>query len=52
MVLSGALRMTVGEATDDLEPGDSIVFQANLPHVYENPGPAEACYHDIIIYPR
>jgi transcriptional regulator with XRE-family HTH domain len=52
VVLSGSLRMTVGEGTDDLEPGDSVVFDANLPHVYENPGPSEACYHDIIIYPR
>jgi XRE family transcriptional regulator, regulator of sulfur utilization len=52
VVLSGALRMTVGDNTDDLNAGDSVVFDANLPHVYENPGNAEARYHDVIIYRR
>jgi hypothetical protein len=28
------------------------VFDANKPHVYENPGPAEARYHDLIVYGR
>ena len=52
VVLSGALRMTVGDRADDLGPGDSVVFDANIPHVYENPGSSEARYHDVIIYPR
>jgi len=52
VVLSGALRMTVGDNTDELAAGDSVVFDANLPHVYENPGNAEARYHDVIIYRR
>jgi transcriptional regulator with XRE-family HTH domain len=52
VVLSGTLRMTVGTTTDDLAPGDAIVFDANLPHVYENPGTSDARYHDVIIYPR
>jgi len=52
VVLSGALRMTVGDHTDDLTAGDSVVFDANLPHVYENPGNGEARYHDVIIYRR
>jgi len=52
VVLSGSLRMTVGDHTDELGPGDSVVFDANLPHVYENPGNAEARYHDVIIYKR
>jgi transcriptional regulator with XRE-family HTH domain len=52
VVLSGALRMTVGDNTDELSAGDSVVFDANLPHVYENPGNAEARYHDVIIYRR
>lgn len=52
VVLSGALRMTVGDRTDELAAGDSVVFDANLPHVYENPGNAEARYHDVIIYRR
>ena len=44
--------MTVGDRTDELAAGDSVVFDANLPHVYENPGNAEARYHDVIIYRR
>jgi transcriptional regulator with XRE-family HTH domain len=52
VVLTGSLRMTVGDNTDELAAGDSVVFDANLPHVYENPGSAEARYHDVIIYRR
>jgi XRE family transcriptional regulator, regulator of sulfur utilization len=52
VVLSGTLKMTVGDSVDELAAGDSVVFDANLPHVYENPGASEARYHDIIIYQR
>jgi transcriptional regulator with XRE-family HTH domain len=52
VVLSGSLRLTVGDHTDELTAGDSVVFDANLPHVYENPGSGEARYHDVIIYRR
>jgi transcriptional regulator with XRE-family HTH domain len=51
VVLSGALRMTVGSQSEDLAAGDSMLFDANADHVYENPGSSEARYHDIIIYP-
>jgi transcriptional regulator with XRE-family HTH domain len=52
VVLSGALRMIVGDRTEDLAAGDSIVFHADVKHVYENPGAAESRYHDVIIYKR
>jgi len=52
VVLSGSLRMIVGDHTDELKAGDSVVFDANLPHIYENPGNTEARYHDVIIYRR
>lgn len=52
VVLSGALRLSVGNTTEDLAAGDSIVFNADSKHVYENPGSAEARYHDVIIYKR
>jgi transcriptional regulator with XRE-family HTH domain len=51
IVLSGALRMTVGDHSEELGPGDSMLFNANSPHVYENPGSSEARYHDVIVYP-
>jgi XRE family transcriptional regulator, regulator of sulfur utilization len=52
VVLSGALRLTTGESTFDVGPGDSVLFAADQPHVYENPGGSEARYHDVIIYTR
>jgi XRE family transcriptional regulator, regulator of sulfur utilization len=51
VVLSGSLRMTVGVQSEELAAGDSMLFDANAPHVYENPGSSEARYHDVIIYP-
>ncbi len=52
VVLAGSLRMIVGEVAEDLSTGDSIVFNADTKHVYENPGTAEARYQDLIIYKR
>jgi transcriptional regulator with XRE-family HTH domain len=51
IVLNGGLRMVVGNHSENLAAGDSMLFNANAPHVYENPGSAEARYHDVIIYP-
>jgi transcriptional regulator with XRE-family HTH domain len=51
VVLSGALRMIVGDHVEELAAGDSMLFNANTAHAYENPGSAEARYHDVIIYP-
>ncbi len=52
VVLSGAMRMTVGDHSDELGPGDSVVFDANKPHVYENAGGSESRYHNVIVYGR
>ena len=52
VVLSGALRLTTGDTSFDIGPGDSVLFAADQPHVYENPGGSEARYHDVIIYSR
>jgi len=52
IVLTGSLRMTVGAQGTELAAGDSMLFDANSPHVYENQGPSEARYHDLIIYPQ
>jgi len=52
IVLSGVLKMRVDDEIYDLGPGDSIAFVADRPHVYENPGGAEARYHNLIIYER
>ena len=52
VVLSGLLRVTAGSTVFDLEPGDSIAFPADQPHVYENPANSEARYHNVIVYAR
>jgi transcriptional regulator with XRE-family HTH domain len=52
VVLSGSLRMTVEPESYLLGIGDSLVFPADQQHVYENPGPAEARYHNVIVYRR
>jgi XRE family transcriptional regulator, regulator of sulfur utilization len=50
VVLSGSMKVTVGDHSDELGPGDSMVFDANKPHVYENSGSSEARCHDVIVY--
>ena len=52
IVLTGALRLHVDGETHELAAGDSICFPADRPHVYENPGGAEARYHNLIAYER
>jgi transcriptional regulator with XRE-family HTH domain len=52
VVLSGTIRMHVGDEVHDLTAGDSISFAADVPHSYENAGAAEARYHNLIIYER
>jgi len=52
VVLTGSLRMTVGPESYVLGPGDSLVFQADQPHIYENPAGNESRYHNVIVYRR
>ena len=52
IVLSGLLKMHVGEEVHELGPGDSVAFAADRPHTYENPAGTEARYHNVIIYER
>jgi transcriptional regulator with XRE-family HTH domain len=52
VVLAGSLRMTVGPESYVLGVGDSLVFQADQPHTYENPASNEGRYHNVIVYRR
>ncbi len=51
-VLTGALKLRVGDSVYTLAAGDSVYFQADVPHTYENPGRTEARYYDMIVYAR
>lgn len=52
VVLTGVLRLQTGDETVDLVAGDTVCFQADRPHSYENPGSSEARYHNVIQYSR
>jgi transcriptional regulator with XRE-family HTH domain len=51
-VLTGVLRLRVGDEVYDLTAGDSVYFEADVPHAYENPGRTEARYFNVILYAR
>lgn len=51
-VLTGTLKLHVGEQACELAAGDSVFFEADVPHTYENPGRVEARYLNVIIYSR
>jgi transcriptional regulator with XRE-family HTH domain len=51
VVTKGVLEVTVGrEPPYRLETGDSIVFQADLPHSYANPGTENAVFNLVVQY--
>jgi transcriptional regulator with XRE-family HTH domain len=52
VVLTGSLRLRVGDETYELAAGDSVAFAADRPHVYENPSASDARYHNVIMYER
>jgi transcriptional regulator with XRE-family HTH domain len=52
VVLTGALRVAVGDETHDLAPGDSMFFRADAPHSYESRSSHDTRCIDIISYGR
>lgn len=52
ILLTGALRVTAGDETHELTAGDTLYFQANVPHSYENRSSRESRCIDIIAYVR
>ena len=52
ILLTGALRVRVGDETHDLGPGDSLFFHANTQHSYENRATRESRCIDVIGYGR
>jgi transcriptional regulator with XRE-family HTH domain len=49
-VLMGVLRVTVGDEIHQLSAGDSLFFQADVRHLYENPTTRETRCLDVIGY--
>jgi transcriptional regulator with XRE-family HTH domain len=50
-VAFGAVQITLGEQVFQVEAGDSLQFQADMPHVYENLSAQPADAHLAILYP-
>jgi len=48
IVETGPVRLVCGGATHDLEAGDSVTFDADLPHHFENPGEDEARFYAVV----
>jgi quercetin dioxygenase-like cupin family protein len=52
IVLVGNMRLTVGDAVQEIAAGDSVFFRADTDHTYENVGGREARCINIIHYAR
>jgi transcriptional regulator with XRE-family HTH domain len=52
VVLKGAMRLIVDGVEHELMTGDSIFFQADVPHAYENRGSQEARCINVLHYDR
>ena len=50
VVQSGALALTVDTETHALGTGDAVVFQADVPHAYRNPGAVETVMYLVMTY--
>jgi len=50
VVTAGSLELDVAGDTHHLETGDSILFEADTPHAYRNPGKVEAVMYLVMTY--
>jgi transcriptional regulator with XRE-family HTH domain len=50
VVTAGALEIDVAGDTHRLETGDSILFEADTPHAYRNPGKVETVMYLVMTY--
>jgi transcriptional regulator with XRE-family HTH domain len=48
VVESGPVRFVCGGAAHDLREGDSVTFDADLPHHFENPSDGEARFYAVV----
>jgi transcriptional regulator with XRE-family HTH domain len=52
VVTAGTVEVTVGAESRMLATGDAILFEADVPHVYRNPGTVEAVMYLVMTYAR
>ena len=51
-VQAGTIELSVAGEEHRLAAGDAILFEADAPHVYANPGPSEAVMYLVMTYAR
>lgn len=50
VVTSGTVEITVQRSVHRLSPGDAMLFVADVPHVYRNPGSVDATMYLVMTY--
>ena len=50
VVSQGSVEIEVGADRHVLTVGDAMIFEADLPHVYRNPGSTEAIMYLVMTY--
>jgi len=50
VVVTGKLRLRVGEKVVELEPKDSVYFRADVPHEYSNPSDSDTLMYLVMDY--
>jgi XRE family transcriptional regulator, regulator of sulfur utilization len=48
IVVDGRLRFVCGGVAHELDEGDAVTFDADLPHHFENPGRGEARFYAVV----
>ena len=48
IALTGRVRLVCDGVAHDLEQGDAVTFDADLPHHFENPGRRESQFMSVI----
>ena len=48
VVVDGRVRFVCGGRVDDLESGDTVTFDSDLPHHFENPGSGDASFYAVV----
>jgi transcriptional regulator with XRE-family HTH domain len=48
VVAEGRLRLVCGGVAHDLDQGDAVTFDSDLPHHFENPGDGEARFYAVV----
>jgi XRE family transcriptional regulator, regulator of sulfur utilization len=48
VVVEGGLRLVHGGLAYELEEGDSVTFDSDLPHHFENPGDGDASFYAVV----